>query len=86
MLKTWNVKISMDGKGRFKDNIFIERLWKTLKCEKICLKSYETGTELAKDLKDWFTWHNEKRSHSSLDNLTPNEAYYQRLEPMKLAA
>lgn len=86
VLKTWNVKISMDGKGRFKDNIFIERLWRTLKYEKIYLRSYETGTELAKDLKDWFTWYNEKRSHSSLDNLTPNEAYYQGLEPMKLAA
>jgi len=86
VLKTWNVKISMDGKGRFKDNIFIERLWRTLKYEKIYLKSYETGTELAKDLKDWFTWYNKKRSHSSLDNLTPNEVYYQGLEPMKPAA
>ena len=86
VLKTWNVKISMDGKGRFKDNIFIERLWRTLKYEKIYLKSYETGTELAKDLKDWFIWYNEKRGHSSLDKRTPDEAYYQGLEPMKLAA
>lgn len=86
LLKTWNVKISMDGKGRFKDNIFIERLWRTLKYERIYLKSYETGTELAKDLKSWFIWYNEKRSHSSLDKLTPDEAYYQGLELMKLAA
>jgi putative transposase len=50
VLKTWNVKISMDGKGRFKDNIFIERLWRTLKYERIYLKAYETGTELSKDL------------------------------------
>ena len=76
----------MDGTGRFKDNIFIERLWRTLKYERIYLKSYETGTELAKDLKSWFIWYNEKRSHSSLDKLTPDEAYYQGLELMKLAA
>lgn len=86
VLKNWNVKISMDGKGRFKDNIFIERLWRTLKYEKIYLKSYETGTELAKDLNNWFTWYNEKRGHTSLDKRTPDEAYYQGLEPMKLAA
>lgn len=86
VLKNWNVKISMDGKGRFKDNIFIERLWRTLKYEKIYLKSYETGTELAKDLNNWFTWYNEKRGHTSLDKRTPDEAYYQGLDPMKLAA
>jgi putative transposase len=50
VLKTWNVKISMDGKGRFKDNIFIERLWRTLKYERIYLKAFETGAELSKDL------------------------------------
>jgi len=54
VLKTWNVKISMDGKGRFKDNIFIERLWRTLKYERIYLRVYETGAELAKDMTTWF--------------------------------
>ena len=56
VLKTWNVKSSMDGKGRFKDNIFIERLWRTLKYERIYLKSYETGIELSGDLTFWFNW------------------------------
>lgn len=86
ILKTWNVKISMDGKGRFKDNIFIERLWRTLKYERIYLKAYETGAELAKDLTTWFTWYNEKRKHSSLDKQTPDEAYYRGLNPLNLAA
>jgi len=86
VLKTWDVKISMDGKGRFKDNIFIERLWRTLKYERIYLKDYETGVELSKDLTNWFTWYNEKRKHRSLDKLTPNEAYFQGLEQMKKAA
>ena len=86
VLKTWNVKISMDGKGRFKDNIFIERLWRTLKYERIYLKSYETGTELSKDLTSWFGWYNKKRKHSSLDKQTPNEAYSKRLEQLSKAA
>lgn len=85
VLKTWSVRISMDGKGRFKDNIFIERLWRTLKYERIYLKSYETGAELSKDLTTWFTWYNEKRKHSSLDKQTPDEAYYRGLEQLKLA-
>jgi putative transposase len=86
VLKTWNIRISMDGKGRFKDNIFIERLWRTLKYERIYLKAYETGAELFKDLTIWFTHYNEKRKHSSLDKLTPDEAYYQGLEKLKQAA
>ena len=86
VLKTWNVRISMDGKGRFKDNIFIERLWRTLKYERIYLKSYETGTELSKDLTFWFTWYNQNRKHSSLDKQTPNEAYSKRPEQLSKAA
>ena len=76
----------MDGKGRFKDNIFIERLWRTLKYEGIYLKEYETGTELFKDLTIWFTWYNENRRHTSLDKQTPDEAYSQGLEKLKSGA
>ena len=86
VLKQWQVRISMDGKGRFKDNIFIERLWRTLKYERIYLKSYETGTELAKDLTDWFSWYNERRKHTSLDKQTPDAVYYRALEHLRLAA
>ena len=86
VLKNWNVKISMDGKGRFKDNIFIERLWRTLKYERIYLRTYETGAELFKDLTTWFAGYNEKRKHSSLDKRTPDEAYFQGLEKLKAAA
>lgn len=86
VLKTWNVKISMDGKGRFKDNIFIERLWRTLKYERIYLKGYENGQELSQDLRVWFNWYNEGRKHSSLDKLTPSDAYEQGLKRQKLAS
>ncbi len=84
VLKTWNIRISMDGKGRFKDNIFIERLWRTLKYERIYL--YESGTALARDLNVWFNWYNTKRKHSSLDKLTPNEAYEQGVQKLNKAA
>jgi putative transposase len=73
----------MDGKGRFKDNVFIERLWRTLKYERINLKAYETGKELAQDLTTWFQWYNEGRRHSSLDKQTPNEAYFGNLPPLR---
>jgi putative transposase len=86
VLKTWNIKISMDGKGRFRDNIFVERLWRTLKYDRIYLNSYETGAELSKDMTYWFNYYNDERKHTSLDKRTPNEAYFQGLENLKLAA
>jgi putative transposase len=86
VLKAWNIKISMDGKGRFKDNIFIERLWRSLKYERIYLKSYESGAELSRDLTAWFNFYNEKRRHTSLDKQTPDEAYFQGLEKLRTAA
>lgn len=86
VLKTWNVRISMDDRGRFKDNIFIERLWRTLKYERIYLKNYETGVELSRDLTIWFNWYNENRKHSSLDRLTPNAVYEQRNQKLDPAA
>uniref|UniRef100_C6E3B2 Integrase catalytic region n=1 Tax=Geobacter sp. (strain M21) TaxID=443144 RepID=C6E3B2_GEOSM len=65
VLKSWNIKISMDGKGRFKDNIFIERLWHSLKYERIYLKAYESGAELSADLTHWFAFYNVKLPHST---------------------
>ena len=86
VLKTWNVKISMDGKGRFRDNIFIERLWRTLKYERIYLNTYESGTELFKELTKWFIHYNDERPHTALDKRTPDEVYFQELEELKAAA
>ncbi len=86
VLKQWQVRISMDGKGRFKDNIFIERLWRTLKDERIYLRAYETAAELFKDLTEWFNWYNAGRKHTSLDKQTSDTVYYQTLDPLQLAA
>ncbi|MBI5656071.1 MAG: transposase, partial [Geobacter sp.] len=63
-----------------------ERLWRTLKYERIYLKAYETGAELASDLTSWFNWYNDHRRHSSLDKLTPSEAYSRGLEKLRTAA
>lgn len=71
------VRISMDGRGRAFDNIYNERLWRSVKYEDIYLKHYETVPELERGLGDYFAFYNEKRPHQSLDYCTP-QAVYQR--------
>jgi putative transposase len=75
MLKNNNIKISMDGKGRAIDNIFIERLWRTVKYENIYLNVYENGLTLHKGLSKYFEFYNNERTHQSLEYKTPNEVY-----------
>ncbi|SFJ37465.1 putative transposase [Albimonas pacifica] len=69
------VRISMDGRGRWMDNVFIERLWRTLKYECIYLHAFETGSELRAGLRRWIAYYNAHRPHSALGGRTPNEAY-----------
>jgi putative transposase len=69
------IRISMDGKGRWMDNVFIERLWRSLKYECIYLHAFETGSELRGGLTQWVGYYNARRPHSSLDGRTPDEAY-----------
>ena len=75
-LKDWEVKISMDGRGRMQDNIFIERLWWSLKYQYVYLHEFENGSSLRKGLKEWFAFYNKERFHQSLDDLTPDEVYF----------
>lgn len=75
VLKKNKVEISMDGKGRALDNIYVERLWRSLKYEDIYLKSYENMLELRKGVKSYFEFYNTKRFHQSLDYSTPNDVY-----------
>jgi len=75
-LESADVKISMDGRGRVFDNIFIERLWRTVKYEDIYLKNYDTVTELAQGLERYFRFYNNERFHQSLDYRTPVQVYY----------
>ena len=85
VLKDKDIKISMDGRGRFQDNIFIERLWWTLKYHYFYLRTFETGSDLRNGLRSWFKYYNQERFHQSLDNWTPNEIYYKKKELKKAA-
>jgi len=78
VLKDNHIKISMDGRGRFMDNIFIERLWWTVKYQYLYLRAFEGGKDLRKGLKKWFQFYNRDRSHQSLEDWTPNEIYYKK--------
>lgn len=75
-LKKNEIKISMDGKGRALDNIYIERFWRSLKYENIYLSSYETPTELESGIAKYINFFNEKRIHQSLNYVTPDSIYY----------
>ena len=84
VLKSNGVRISMDGRGRCIDNIFIERLWWTVKYHYLHLHSFKNGLELQKGLRSWFEYYNRGRTHQSLDRMTPDECYFK--EQMKQAA
>jgi putative transposase len=75
ILKEAGVKISMDGKGRWMDNVFIERLWRSLKYECVYLYTFETGTEARMGIGAWMKFYGAQRPHSALAGLTPDEAY-----------
>jgi putative transposase len=77
VLKDTGVRISMDGKGRWMDNIFIERLWRSLKYECVYLHAFETGSEARAGIGRWVDHYNQDRPHSSLSDRTPDEAYHQ---------
>lgn len=76
ILEKNQVRISMDGRGRVFDNIFIERLWRTVKYEEIYLKEYSTGIEAYNSLKKYFQFYNQERFHQSLDYQTPEKVYF----------
>ena len=84
VLRHHSVSISMDGKGCYQDNIFVERLWRNVKYECVYLKAFNDGKELRQDLARYFHWYNQHRPHQGLDYQTPDEAYYD--QPLRMAA
>ena len=74
-LKEADIRISMDGRGRCFDNLFVERLWRSVKYEDIYLKEYETVPTLFTGLDQYFTFYNQERPHQSLDNRVPAEGF-----------
>ncbi len=85
VLKEHGVRISMDGKGRWIDNVYVERFWRSLKVEEINLHAYATPAEARERIADYIRYFNEERPHQGLDNMTPNDVYYRR-KPLPEAA
>lgn len=75
LLKQHSIRISMDGKGRWMDNVFIERLWRSLKYECVYLHAFETGSQLRQGIHHWIDYYNNKRPHSAFAGQTPEEVY-----------
>ena len=85
-LKAAGVAISMDGKGRWIDNVFIERLWRSVKYEEVYLRGYANGSEARQSLGKYFSFYNSKRLHENLHYATPDEVYFAGIAPIMAAA
>lgn len=81
-----DIRVSMDGRGRWMDNVFIERLWRSLKYECVYMSAFETGSEARAGVGRWIDYYNADRPHSALSGRTPEEAYRHRAGDQKLAA
>jgi putative transposase len=79
-LKEHNIRISMDGKGSWRDNVFVERLWRSVKYEEVYLKAYETVAEARRSIGIYLNFYNRERPHSSLDGIPPDQFYCNNLE------
>nr|CBX29690.1 hypothetical protein N47_J06710 [uncultured Desulfobacterium sp.] len=86
ILNTNNIRISMDGKGRWKDNIYIERLWWSVKYEEVYLKAYGSIAEARQEIKNYFELYNYERPHQKLDKKTPDMVYWETLPRKETAA
>jgi putative transposase len=85
LLKSHGIRISMDGQGAWHDNVFVERLWKSVKYEEVYLKAYNSVAEAKASLAGYFEFYNRRRPHSSLDRMTPEQFYFNAL-PLTQAA
>ena len=78
--------LSMDGRGAWRDNVFVERLWRSVKYERVYLKAYDSVSAARADIADYMGWYNAVRVHSSLDEITPDEHYFAHLPALAKAA
>jgi putative transposase len=85
ILESHSINISMDSKGRWMDNVFIERLWWSVKYQDVYLKAYSSIAKVRKGLRDYFEFYNSKRRHQSLDRRTPDDVYWSTLPQMQVA-
>lgn len=84
-VKDRGCKLSMDGRGAWRDNVFVERLWKSVKYERAYLHAYDTVSDARKSIMEYMNWYNQKRPHSRLGKKTPDEAYVERMSPVRVA-
>jgi putative transposase len=85
-VKAQGCQLSMDGKGAWRDNVFVERFWKSLKYERVYLHAYDSVSQARESIMDYIDWYNHKRPHSSLDRQTPHEAFTAFLPAVPMAA
>ena len=85
-LKERGIQISMDGKGAWRDNVFVERLWRSIKYEEVYLHAYDSVSHAKASLARYIDFYNARRPHSSLDTKTPDEFYFATLPAIKRAA
>jgi len=85
LLKEHDIKISMYGKGSWRDNVFIERLWRSVKYEDIYLRAYDSTSAVRSGLNRYFNFYNSRRPHSSLDGQTPDQVYFNSLPQTQAA-
>ncbi len=85
VLASNGITISMDGKGAWRDNVFVERLWRSLKYEEVYLRAYDSVSNARASLDRYLDFYNNRRPHSSLDGSTPDQAYFPML-PLRSAA
>lgn len=86
LLKENGIQISMDGKGCWRDNVFVERLWKSIKYDEVYLHAYDSVSAAKHGLARYLAFYNQRRPHSSLDRKTPDEFYYENLPKLQNAA
>ena len=79
-------KLSMDGRGAWRDNVFIERLWRSVKYERVYLRAYDTVSQARSDIAEYLDWYNTKRQHTSITDQTPDQAYWRMLPSLEIAA
>jgi putative transposase len=80
------IRLSMDGKGSWRDNVFVERVWRSIKYEEVYLKAYDSVSHARRSLDAYIDLYNQRRPHSSLADQTPDEAYFATLPAIKMAA
>ena len=86
LLKAHGIQISMDGKGCWRDNVFVERLWRSVKYEEVYLRAYETVGAAQQGLERYLTFYNQARPHRALDGRTPDGVYFDNLPTRRTAA